>query len=257
MLKKFVKSLDEVDEKYRDLYEEADGGFRLKVDDKEDREKLNEFRSNNTRMKKKLEELEAQMKQFEGLDPSKREDYQKALDQLNEMKDKALLDEGKVEELIERRTKTMREQFDKEIKAKTQAVERLTQEAQAMKAKLRSISIDTAIRNAISEVGSLRPSAIEDVYNRARSVWDLDEEGNLVGKDLFDEKGNPMTMTQYAQKLLQDAPHLFEASTGGDGGGGRKNNSGGSASKVLRGSDPIEFGRHLEEIASGKVQVTD
>lgn len=261
MLKLFVTNLDEVDEKYHDLYEKIDGGFSLTVDDADQKKKLAEFRTNNRTLHNSVEAMKKKLDALKGIDPAKYAEAVEALDKLGGMEEAELLRAGKLDEVVEKRTTAMRSDFETRAKAQKAALETASTERDTLRGRLSSLLIDSSMRDQLAKVGRLRPAATGDALSRARTAWKVDGEGKLIstdagGNQLYDKKGDPMTMETWAQQLLQDAPHLFEKSKGGNADGGNPGGGPPAGSRVIDGSDPIVVGQNLADIAAGKVTVT-
>ena len=103
---------------------------------------------------------------------------------------------------------------------------------QTMNARLTAIQIDQGVVAAATRRG-LRPSALTDITARARSVFKLvsgaprafEADGQTVryGRDGV----TPMTLEEWVDAQVSDAPHLFESNAGGGAAG---DVSGGGAS---------------------------
>jgi hypothetical protein len=257
MLKAFVKTLEEVAEKYRDLYVETDGGFVLKVEDKDYKAKLDEFRQNNIDLKKKRDELEGTMKRFEGIDPDKWEEAKKALDTITNLEEKDLLKGGKLDEVIQRRLATAQAAFEKKENDYKKRVQALETETGDYKGKYSGLLVETKVGGVISNVGVPRKGALGDIMNRARSTWKVNDKGELEAPGQYNASGKPVTLEEWAQQLLADAPYLFESQQGGSASGGSQKAKQDTGSKVqVDGNDPEAFGRNLEAIAKGQAVVS-
>lgn len=258
MLKRLVKTLEEVDEKYRDLYE-ADGedGFILKTDDKEFKEKLDEFRTNNRALFKDKKGLEDTLAKFKDVDPEKYKEAMKALDVLNQYEESQLIKDGKLEEVLSRRTTAMQSEFMTQIDALKAANQDALNQKQTYQEQLGALRVEALANKALGKVGRVRSSAMTDALNRANSVWRLDDAGNITaqinGKAAYGKDGEPLTIDEWSRNLLKDAPHLFEK---GSGGGGEGSSGAGESSgdpKIIDRGDPKAFSSNLEAIAAGKV----
>lgn len=257
-LKLLVKDLKEVDDQFHDLYvKQDDGTYMLDVEDADYKTKIGEFRGNNIELRKKIERLESDIKKFEGVDPEKAREAQKKLDELEEGK---LISEGKMEEVINQRVERLRQDLTGQTQAALARAEKAEKEATTFKGELTRISVDNGIQAALSEVGVPRKGAVQDILGRARSVWSVGDDGRLVAKDaqgnvMYGKEGKaPMTPQEWAGSLVQEAPFLFEASTGGGASGGKQNQNSNGA-KVISRNDKDAFAANLEAIASGKVEV--
>jgi hypothetical protein len=187
------------------FYVERDGAWLLDADGVVSQSKLDEFRQHNLA-------LTNQLKRFEGIDPD-------AVRQLAE--DKRKLEEaqqlkaGEVDKVIEARLKAARAEWDKQFSA-------VTGERDALNGRLTAIQIDQAVVTEATKRG-LRPTAMPDITARARQTFKLvngvpqafegDGQTARLGKD------GPMTLAEWVDALVSDAPHLFEANAGGGAAG--------------------------------------
>ena len=109
----------------------------------------------------------------------------------------------------------------------------MASERDSLNARLTAIQIDQGVITAATKKG-LRPTAIPDITARARSVFKLvdgaprayeaDGQTVRVGKDGI----TPMTLDEWVDQQVAEAPHLFESNAGGgaagNGSGGAGNN---------------------------------
>ena len=225
------------------LYVERDGAWMLDVDGAADKAKLDEFRANNIALSKQLEE---QKKRFEGIDP---EQVRKLAEEKQRLEEAQQLKAGEVEKVVENRLKTAKAEWDKQFAA-------VTAERDALNARLTAIQIDQGVITAATKRG-LRPTAIPDITARARSVFRLvngaprafeaDGQTVRVGKDGM----TPMTLEEWVEQQVADAPHLFESNAGG---GAASNGSGGVGEQVREESVPQGEWNLTEQM---KLQKTD
>jgi hypothetical protein len=142
-------------------------------------------------------------------------------DDKRKLEEAAQLKAGEVDKVIDARIKAARAEWDK-----THGV--VTAERDALHGRLTAIQIDQAVVTEATKRG-LRPTAITDITARARQTFKLvngvpqafDGDGQTarLGKD----GTSPMTLAEWVDALVSDAPHLFEANAGsgaaGSGGG--------------------------------------
>lgn len=217
-LKYMLESLDGVDESVAGLYEKTDNGFRLDVEGAVPREKLDEFRNNNIELNKKLE-------QFKGVDPTK---YGDLLKLEENVKGKELMEAGKIDELVNSRTQSMRSEYEERINAQST-------ELQKANTQLESVLIDSAVRSKAMELGA-ESYAMEDILLRAKSSMKV-VEGQAVphkdGKPVYGKDGvHYMSLDEWISGLSKNAPHLFKARQGGGGNGRRPSGLGGSGGNM-------------------------
>jgi hypothetical protein len=245
-LKAVVDSIDAVPEAVRGFYAEKEGKYHLTVEGLVSKDKLDEFRENNRRLFSEKEEL---AKRFEGIDPDV---ARKLAAEANKMRDKQLIEAGKVDELVAERTGTMRTDYENKLKASDIQNKTLQQQ-------LESLLIDGSIRDAAAKAG-VRPSALEDVLLRGRQTFRL-VDGKAVpmdgDKQIFGKSGDVMGTEEWVASLVERAPHLFEPSQGGGARGAGGSAAAGAGVKTIRRSDTKAFLANVKEIASGRVQVVD
>lgn len=258
-LKPVVTKIEEVPEAYRDLYDQSGDSFVLTgFDEKDFKTRLDEFRNNNIGLQKKQAELAAQLDKYKDVDPVK---YAAALDaqkKLDALEDKNLMDEGKVEELINKRTENMRKDHDARINALQGTLKSREEGYTKYRQTVRQLKVKQAVRDAITKVGVPKTTALTHIDNLAEKQWDLDDKDELVPVDVYDDTGKPIKMDDWAARLVKDSPYFFEESRGGGGQGGQPRNQqrqGAGAPKTLNNPSADVFGKHLKDIASGAVDV--
>ncbi len=244
--------------------EEKDEKHMLSVDDDaENKKKFTTFRNNNKKLHTQNEKLLEDAKRFEGVDPAKYEEGQKALDTVSKLEAADLLKEGKVDEAIENqvssRVATMKSDYEAKFKVKENEAKSAVEESTKTKQRYRKLKIDSGIQTAANSVGKLRSGAMDDVISRAHSVWHVDDDGKEYAEDshgdpIYGPDGDPITMKEWMGALLEDAPHLFE---GGGGGGASGGSKGAASTGRTIANDPLSLGKNVEKVASGKVEVRE
>ena len=217
----------EIPAEQQSLYVERDGAWTLDADGVVEKSKLDEFRATNVALMKERDDI---AKKFEGIDPD-------AMRQLAE--DKRKLEEaqtlrsattaGEIEKVIETRLKNARAEWDKQHGV-------VVAERDTLHGRLSAIQIDQAVVNEATKRG-LRPTAIPDITARARMTFKLvngvpqafdgDSQTARMGKD----GTTPMTLAEWVDALVSDAPHLFEANAGGGAAG---SGSGGAGNRSVK-----------------------
>ena len=216
-LKFKIKSKDEVPAEVQALYVERDGALVLDVDGAVDKSKLDEFRTNNITLSNELAE---QKKRFEGIDP---DEVRRLADEKRRLEEAQQLKAGETEKVVEARVKAARGELEKQLAA-------AASERDALNSRLVSIQIDQGVVAAATKRG-LRATAMPDITARARNVFRLvngvptafeaDGQTVRVGKD----GSAAMTLDEWVEQQVADAPHLFESNAGG---GAASNGSGGA-----------------------------
>ncbi len=210
------------------LYVEREGAFYLDVEGVTDKVKADELRTHNIELRKQIEERDAR---FEGIDPEAVR--QLAAEKLR-LEEEQRLKDGKFQEVMESRLKAQKVDADKLLTS-------VTGERDAYFAQLTAIQIDQGVLTAATKRG-LRPTALPDITARARQTFKLvkgvpqafEADGKTVryGKDGI----TPMTLEEWMDTQVSDAPHLFEANAGG---GAASNGAGGAAASARTTKNPF------------------
>ncbi|MAY71061.1 MAG: hypothetical protein CME82_06365 [Halomonas sp.] len=160
--------------------------------------------------------LKSQLKQFEGLDPERARRLEQ---QLAENEEAQLIADGKLDEVLNKRTERMREGYDRQLSEAQQTAE----SAKAFADKFRGRVMSDEIRTAAAEVGIV-DSAVQDAVYRASSLFEVDDEGNVVPREEagLDADGKPLTPSAWLESMREKAPHWFPQpkGSGAPGGGG-------------------------------------
>ena len=220
-LKFKAKSKDEIPADQQALYVERDGVWFLDVDGAVEKAKLDEFRTSNVSLLKQLEEHK---QRFEGIDP---DEVKKLAEEKRKLEEAQQLKAGEFERVLESRLKGAKTEWEKQLAG-------VTVERDSLHARLSSIQIDQAVLTEATKRG-LRPTALPDITARARNTFRLvngvpqayeaDGQTARMGKDGL----TPLTVAEWIDAQVSDAPHLFESNAGGgaagDGSGGVGNRS--------------------------------
>src|SRR4051794_34285310 len=216
---KYEKQAD-VPQEVTQLYSEQNGAYLLNVEGAVDRTKLDEFQKEKISLLTQLDEVK---KRYEGIDPEAVRQLEAEKQKLEEEK---ALKAGEVERVIESRLKSSQSVHEKQLKD-------LASERDALVARLSEIQIDQGVVGAALK-HSLHPSAASDITARARRVFRLvdgkpiacEPDGKTIklGKD----KVTPMTLEEWIEDQVVQAPHLFGRP---DGGSSASNENGGESTK--------------------------
>lgn len=165
--------------------------------------------------KRKLQEQTAEFADFD------KETLKNYIARLKNDEEARLIAEGKVGDVIEKRTNLMRESYQSQI-ADTQ---KLAQEWQnkygELEQKFNYTRIDSALRDA-ALAANVVPSAIDDIITRGRKSFEIDANGNIISRDQFTgdikigaDGKNPYAASDFLSDLKKTAPHFWPQSQGG------------------------------------------
>jgi hypothetical protein len=172
-----------------------------------------------------------------------------------------LLAEGKMDEVIERRTERLKADHATQI---TNLETKLTEAVgnyDGAKSTVKELKVEGGLRQAAIEHG-LVPSAIEDALGRAMNVFKVGDDGKLLaeenGSTAYGKDGvTPLTPAEWLESMKEKAPHWFPAPSGAGAGGG--NGKGGGSHTITRADarDVIKYrvAKEAAEKAGGTLQI--
>lgn len=211
-LKFVLDSIDDLDDSLKGLYSKhTDGKYYLDVDGAVAKNKVDEFRDNNIRLKQDLEEM---VDKFGNVDLDK---YKAFLDKEANDDGKKRITMEKVDEIVAERTTAMKAEHVTQLDA-------LKTTNGALNGQLNGLLIDGTIRTAAVEA-KIASTALDDVILRAKQTFKV-VEGKAVAHDdkgqiIYGKNGtDPLSTSEWIGGLKTSAPHLFEISKGGGAGGG-------------------------------------
>lgn len=184
--------------------------------------KNTELIGSNKAIKTELDKLKGQ---FEGLDI---EAVKGLLAKAGQDEETKLIAEGKLDEVISRRTERLRTDLDKQVKAANERADK----AEAFAAKYSDKVLADSIRAAAIKAGAL-PEAAEDIILRARGTFKLSEDGEPIATDrsgevVYGKDGKtPLSPLEWAESLRETATHLWPRAQGA----GQTGDNGGKATK--------------------------
>ena len=241
MLRTVYDTLDDIPEILREHAKVIDGKHVLDIDGMIPKKDLDEWRTNNRKLKAELDKLKPD---FEALQ-AKYKDVD--LDEYTRLK----VTPNDIQKQLSEVETRLKAQFATQL-----AEERKARDA--AEAKFHTAQIGNAVAMIAPKVG-IYDTAIEDIQARATRLFRM-VDGAIVAmkgdEPLYSDKepSKLLGMEEWAGSLAKDFPHYFKASSGGGAGGG----AGGpryNGAAVIAMSDQKAFLANLEAIATGKVQV--
>ena len=207
-LKYKFQTREEIPAEHAALYVERDGAFYLDAEGVTDKAKADELRDNNIALKKQIEEHTAR---YDGIDP---DEFRRLAEEKRKLELQAQGHKPEeIDKLVTERLKVIKADLDKQLLAKTNELE-------TANSRLTTIQIDQGVITVATKRG-LRPTALPDITSRARTVFKLvngapqafEPDGKTVryGRDGI----SPMTLEEWVDAQVSEAPHLFESNAGG------------------------------------------
>lgn len=299
ILKKKVASLSEVPQRFRKFYKkigdywvtevtevaDSDGGesggddddsFSAGITDDDgdaeepsrgsdrDRAKLKEMRNNNIRLMKQIKELKDRL---DGVDTERMAAGEQALETVRNAELRELIRKGDYNGALEHNAKLLREAHQKEIKKLQDQLAAATSQVSKLRNDNRSTKIETQLRREAAKLKiKFADGADADVLTRALSIFDLDENGNIVAfegqgderAEKVNGEGKTYGFSDFFSELTESASFLLAGASGADvrsGENGARRRPGGPGTLSVDANDVKGFGSNIEDIAAGKVKV--
>lgn len=208
-LKRKISKLEDVAEGVQEFYTLQEDGSYLLDAESEDlpgvKVALERERENVLKAKKEAARLR---EQYKGIDL---DEYQRILDDAEQLKKKKLLDSGQVDEVIaQRMAKAQKESQERE--------DALTARNSTLAKQLQKELIDNRLNDLATKNG-VRPEALRDVRLRGQQTWRINEQGEPVALDgdkvLYGkDPTQPLTMQEWFTDEKKDSPQWFGESSG-------------------------------------------
>ena len=235
-----------------DAKESEDGKFTVDVGLQS---KIKEFRENNISGNQERDALKLEIEKFNGVlsEDQTLDDFLVELNALREVKkrvdDGEITEKDDIEKEVLNRMDAAKKQYEEQIalaKKEAKAAKEETLTAQDM---FKNLTLDSVITREVTKPDSkMNPSALDDILVRAKRIYEVDANGKITPKKdgviLYGSDGEtPLSVTEFMDNLLEEAPHLGKQSVGGGaaGSGGKGSTlAGGMTEKQLAELSPEE-----------------
>lgn len=219
-IKAIVEKLDDVDEKYRDLYTERNGKFEVTAIEgmktQGDVDRVSEG------LRKEKEEHKKTKERWSILADKKPEDIIASLDRIAELEAAAggKLDEVKINDLVEKRIGSKTAPLERKIKELTTQVGERDGIITGFKTKEQARTVQDSIKEAIGKAQGFQTVAIEDAILFGERHLTIDESGKVVTKDGVGVTPG-VDASVWLTEMQSRKPHWWGETSGGGAGGNR------------------------------------
>jgi hypothetical protein len=253
-MKAIVEDLDEIPEGLRSEYEERDGKYVLKLegelpgfvqanDYRELKHKVSKFRDGYTSVMKRAKEIAGVEEMGEDLAP-----LQSTLETLKDKLSQLSADPD---------SQTLQQQIQKAIKPLQEKLDRSEAERVAAQERANRATLRENIGTALTKAGA-RQNALGFLLDHSEKVFEVKDDKVVARDGNFDENAQPLTPGQWVAQAVKEYDFAFESSNGG---GANPTHPGGApipaGAKILRNPTPEQLGQHMDDIASGKMQIVN
>lgn len=245
----FYETLDSVPEDLREhAKSQDDGKIAVKVVPEA---RLSEFRDNNIEVSKQRDKLLDQVGKLSTIVGEDPDAFSLELEELRKTRDRVLAGElnesGALETEISKRTEGMRKKFDEELQTKAREGAAWRQKAETVDKQYRQSQVVQAIKDvAMAPTSGVEPTAMNALAREALDVFRYTDEGRVIPMNgdapIYGIDGiNPMTPSEWLEKLKETSPFYFKQTHGGGSGGdSTKRGSFGMTTKDLAGLTPAQ-----------------
>ena len=165
--------------------------------------------------KRKLQEQTAEFADFD------KDTLKNYIARLKNDEEARLIAEGKVGDVIDRRTERMRESYQSQIAENQKLAQEWQSKYGDLEQKFNYTRIDSALRDAALSANVV-PSAIDDIITRGRGAFEIDANGNIISKDKYTgdikigaDGKNPYGALDFISDLKKVAPHFWPQTQSG------------------------------------------
>lgn len=173
-----------------------------------------------------LDEKKNLQTRLEGL-PTEEEltEFKKLKEQIESSVDAKLIAEGKLDDVLDKRTARITEDFEAKMTNTQSEIKLLKESNSQLRYRYDDYVIEDTVRKSAVELGVLG-GALDDVVSRANGKFTLDKNGLLEARDaegklVVTEDGKTLTPSIFITQLKESAPHFWPMSKGsgliGDG----------------------------------------
>lgn len=200
-------------------------------------------------------DLATKLDKYKDIDPDK---VHALLEKIGQSEDAQLIADGKLDELIDKRTSTIREAAETQIAELTGELSNMSGKYDTVNTKYNRTQVDRALQEAAVAAG-IRSEAISDVLLRGSSVFTLGEDGTIEARDSKgelrkDAEGIILDPTKYIAGLRKTAPHYWPDSSGSGvtGQGGSAGDLQARIDAAAKSGDMTQYRKLREKQATGK-----
>jgi hypothetical protein len=196
---------------YEESIRKVNEGIQAKID-----EAVSGLRAKNEELLGEKKKIQEKLSQFADItDP---QEAVKALKFLNESEEAQMIRDGRVDELIGKKTAQMKLDYENQLKEVTAKLEETANQATTYKTRYERKLIDDNLRDAAIRAG-IRPEAIADVLLRGSQLFTLGKDGSLEARNEKGElrknsEGSVITPAVWLEDLKTSAPHYWPSSDG-------------------------------------------
>lgn len=183
--------------------------------DKKIQEATEGLKNKNQELLNEKKKIQESLKGFEDIDPEK---AREALEFLETNTEAQLIKEGRIDELLEKRTSQLKSEHEAALNELNEKLQEESSGRQTFESMYKNKMIEDGLRNAALQA-KVRPEAIDDVILRGRREFSLAGDGSIEARDkegrlkkTLDDK--ILTPNNWIESLKKTHPHYWPESQG-------------------------------------------
>lgn len=219
-------------------------------------EAVSGLKSKNAELLDEKKQVQTKLKEFEDFDM---DSAKEAMDFLQNNKDAQMIKDGKVDELIDKKTSQMRSDHEAALGEVTGQLNESNKKAGLYESLYKGKMVDDSLREAAINA-KVRPEAVADILLHGRNIFNLADDNSVEARDsegklrkTVDDK--VLTTTNWIESLKKTSPHYWPDSEGAGARGGGKGGRDDLDAAIIAASekgDQSEYRRLLQKKKSGK-----
>ena len=253
-IKALVDSIDDVDEKYRDLYTEKNGKFELTgVEGFKTQADIDRIQAG---LAKERNDHKATRDRYAFLADMDTEQVQQMLDKYPELEAAAggKLDDAAIQKLVEGRLNTATAPLKRDLDRLRKEMADKDEIISSYTAKERTRAIHDSVREAVAKQKGFQSSAVEDAMLFAERMLEVTEDGKVITRDGVGVTPG-VEASVWLMDMQQKKSHWWGPSEGGGAGGSRSGGTGGGNPWSAESWNMTEQGKLLRENRSKAEQL--
>ena len=173
------------------------------------------LKTKNEELLSEKKRIQKSLKDWDGIDPTAAKE---AVEFLKNNADAQLIKDGKIEELLEKRTSDIRTKYEGELETLVTQIGGLTESSSKYKKLFESKLLDDALAQAATGAKVL-PSAVNDILLNGKSIFSIGEDGAVEargkdGKILKTKDERVLNTVNWIEERKQTHPHWWGSSEG-------------------------------------------
>jgi hypothetical protein len=182
--------------------------------DKKIEEATSGLKNKNQELLNEKKKIQDTLKNFDDIDPKKAKE---ALEFLETNTEAQMIKEGKIDELLEKRTSNLKSEYETQLEEVSQKLDDASKQKQTFESLYKNKMIEDGLRDAALQA-KVRPEAIDDIILRGSREFALGEDGSIESRDkdgklrkTADDK--ILTPFNWIDSLKKSHPHYWPEST--------------------------------------------